>query len=288
MSKLPVPNIDLGMNKRNFILQISLIMEGMTSAFIGGLLGIKNIEGSRTLGHKGSSLSFKNKIDLLMDIGAIDGQLFNKFQVFMEIRNKFAHVMGATTYEDCLALTDKTDWILKQYPQEPTLSKEQQLQSAVVALASEVFTAAMNVMEAVKVKIERDAKAETTGMAYEAVHKAIPQLKEALNNSIEALAKKHNDCIPVSVLGKLGNTVSSSMYKLWKHNFEVIIQEEKDRTNSTAKGAEELLAEHGVKAGRVEKLKVSQKPEPKANAKQSAGKARNSGEKVKSSKKKPE
>ncbi len=46
---------------------------------------------SKTLGFKGSALSFKNKIDILFDLGFIDKVLYPKFQMFMELRNQIMH-----------------------------------------------------------------------------------------------------------------------------------------------------------------------------------------------------
>ena len=48
-------------------------------------------EDSKTLGNKSSSLSFKNKIDLLYDIEDISKDNYNNCLKFAEIRNQFIH-----------------------------------------------------------------------------------------------------------------------------------------------------------------------------------------------------
>ncbi len=46
---------------------------------------------SKTLGNKSSSLSFKNKIDLLYDIDDLTKEEYTSMLKFMEIRNQFIH-----------------------------------------------------------------------------------------------------------------------------------------------------------------------------------------------------
>ena len=45
----------------------------------------------------------------------------------MEIRNQFMHNLAADSYESCYAFKRKEKFILDNYPQETTLTKEEQL-----------------------------------------------------------------------------------------------------------------------------------------------------------------
>ena len=68
-----------GFRNRNIILASSLLIEKTTSRFIANLLGIKKPENSLTLGIKNSALSFNQKIDLLIDLGALSASDKSKF-----------------------------------------------------------------------------------------------------------------------------------------------------------------------------------------------------------------
>jgi len=55
---------------------------------------------SKTLGNKSSSLSFKNKIDLLYDLEDIEKSDYIDMIKFMEIRNQFIHNPNCNSFED--------------------------------------------------------------------------------------------------------------------------------------------------------------------------------------------
>src|SRR6266446_5696534 len=94
----------LGVEKRLDVLEAALTMEHLTSAFLTSLLGIKDWQGSKVFGNKSGCISFNQKIDLLIEIGALSKDLRTKYQTFMEIRNQFMHNINAESYEKCLSL----------------------------------------------------------------------------------------------------------------------------------------------------------------------------------------
>ena len=75
----PLPPYELDFENRNIILETSLVLEKTITALISELLGIKNPEDSITLGNKSSSLSFNQKVDLLIDLGALGKEDKKKF-----------------------------------------------------------------------------------------------------------------------------------------------------------------------------------------------------------------
>ena len=129
-----------GFRNRNIILGTSLIIEKATSRFIANLLGIKNPENSLTLGSKNSSLSFNQKIDLLIDLGALNVSDKSKFRLFMELRNKFMHVLEADSFVNCFKLLDaKEAFLFKLYPQYKDKVDEKNLKAASMKLADDVL-----------------------------------------------------------------------------------------------------------------------------------------------------
>lgn len=82
------------------VLYASLTMEKLVGSILGQLLNIDN-ENSKTLGHKGTSLTFKNKVDLITDIKAMEREDAKKFEYLAEIRNQFLHNLDVDTFERC-------------------------------------------------------------------------------------------------------------------------------------------------------------------------------------------
>ena len=165
---------DVGMEIRKEILLYSLIVESFTSIFLSLILGMDNYKESRTLGNKGSNLSLSNKIDLLIDIGALEGETRSKFQVFMEIRNQFAHNLESSSYEKCFEfISHNINFLRKRYPQSEADSNEDQLKKATIALATDVINFTFGLVEKVKDKIRKDVELDMYKKTQEVLIKYI-------------------------------------------------------------------------------------------------------------------
>jgi DNA-binding MltR family transcriptional regulator len=81
---------DYNIELRSYILNLALSVEDLSTLIVKSLLR-KVKSNSKTLDNKSSSLSFKNKIDILYDLGDITNDAYNQFVKFMEIRNQFIH-----------------------------------------------------------------------------------------------------------------------------------------------------------------------------------------------------
>ena len=71
----PLPPFNLCFECRNVILETSLLIEKTTSLFLAFLIGIPKANESLALENKNSAFLFKQKIDLLVDIGVNAGRL---------------------------------------------------------------------------------------------------------------------------------------------------------------------------------------------------------------------
>jgi hypothetical protein len=138
---------NIGMPYRNEVLAASLFIEKMTSAFLSVLLGIKDLKNSRLLGNKSGCLSFNQKIDLLIEMGALSNKDRNKFQAFMEVRNQFMHNISANNYESCYSFTNGTDkFVLKTYPQDKSKAREEALRNATGQLIDDIGKITVNII----------------------------------------------------------------------------------------------------------------------------------------------
>jgi hypothetical protein len=122
-------------------LYASLSLEHVTSMVLGELLDI-DTETSKTLGSKSSSLSFKNKIDLISDIRAMDSDDAKKMLCFAEIRNQFLHNLKVDTYSACFKnLEGKANYLKKTYnlTEQEGQTEEQLLKNCFDALSADLI-----------------------------------------------------------------------------------------------------------------------------------------------------
>jgi hypothetical protein len=127
------------MDNRLEYLGRSLLVEALLSSFLSGLIGISDHKNSKSFGNKSSALSFKAKVNLLLDMKVFDKSDDWKLEKFMEIRNQFVHNLDAVSYEVCTNLIQGAQSkLLKEYPQEQTLSIEEQLRNSSLELANNV------------------------------------------------------------------------------------------------------------------------------------------------------
>ena len=88
-------------------------------AGISGILGfILNIDvaSSKSLGYLNSALSFNAKVNLLTDLKFVPKEIARQFQIFAEVRNKFAHVQFVDTYTKCFEIVkDQKKYLLETF-----------------------------------------------------------------------------------------------------------------------------------------------------------------------------
>ncbi len=87
---------------RPFVIEESVLFEYNLSLIICKLLDI-DISKSKSFGNSSSSLSFANKVNLLLDINVIDKNDKLKFEKLSEIRNQFAHNKDASDFTKCFS-----------------------------------------------------------------------------------------------------------------------------------------------------------------------------------------
>ena len=91
-------------NLRLCIIENSIYIEELISRTIGTILRIE-WEESKSFGFGSSSMSFNQKVQIIQDIKGIDKEIIKKFTCLLNIRNKFAHVLSISTFEELFSLT---------------------------------------------------------------------------------------------------------------------------------------------------------------------------------------
>jgi hypothetical protein len=97
--------MDKGLNieLRKDILEFALTLETNVSRLLVSYLNIDN-ENLKTLGHKNTSLSFKNKIDLLSDLDVLTKEEHSNLLLLMEFRNQFLHNIDSNSFLTAIQL----------------------------------------------------------------------------------------------------------------------------------------------------------------------------------------
>jgi hypothetical protein len=202
----------MNLDTRIEILKTSLLIERFLSHFLGGLLNIKDVRKSISLGNKNTALSFNQKINLLIDIGALNSETKAKFQIFMELRNQFMHNIEAKTYTSCLSFMDgKESYLLKKYPQNITYTKETQLRKAVSNLSTEVLELSIGIMDRLKEKWGKDAEASTNKLLADSLKASVVEAGDLLNESIDQQIQAGKNISPKQ-LEKLGTQMTKFIF----------------------------------------------------------------------------
>lgn len=188
--KLHLKNIK-GAKIRIDILNKALTIEAFTSLFLAEILGIHDPEKSNSFGMSGSALSFDAKINLLIDVGALNKEERNKFRIFMEIRNKFIHNININTYENCFATIEGRDkYIMSLYKPVQTISREDHLQMGVHNLFIDVMEKTLAVAEKI---IEKETKERLLKINTDLVLEVGKQYSTVMSELVEYLDFKGNN-----------------------------------------------------------------------------------------------
>lgn len=85
------------------VIEKAVGFEELISQLLSLLLEIEK-DKSISFGNKNIALSFNAKINLLVDLKFIPKEITSDFQLFAEIRNKFAHLLYVDTFVKCFEL----------------------------------------------------------------------------------------------------------------------------------------------------------------------------------------
>jgi|GEM_PF-1782836 len=218
---------DLGLKTRMSVLSSALFIEELIARFLGGMLGINDTSGTISLGNKNTSLSFNQKVNLLIDIGAIEKDNRKKFQLFMEIRNQFMHNMAAKSYEACFSFLDgSATFLLKSYPQKATLSNEKQLEQAVLDLAVEITKLSMNITKQITEKHKIIVEHETNKMMLDALLESVNKVTAQVNGTFESMIKNKKK-ISAKALAGFGTNISKLIQLNTQKKFNQKVKEAK-------------------------------------------------------------
>lgn len=171
---------------RVFILKISLKIEHSVSEYLAQLLEVKEPKVSFSFSNKSSALSFNQKINLLIDIGALTNDKKNVLITFMEIRNQFMHNVFAVNFVECIKQVEgKKSYLLKRYPQDTSLLEEKQIEGAIYKLCFEAFEIVNSVVSVINSKVIDTAMNNVTSLLAMALITTNISVREEFNKMVD-------------------------------------------------------------------------------------------------------
>lgn len=186
--------------ERAFIIDAALKIEKNLSIILSNVLVINDIDQSKTLGNKSSSLSFNTKADVLLDSEYISAENRKKFQLFMEIRNQFAHNKYCDSYLKCIELVKECEKNLNKYYPLDILDKKSKLQQQIENLTKDLNAIVHDCHKKYIENLEHFVKSEYQSQAFE-------ELKNSLIYNITRLENLINFSISPEDLKQLKETL---------------------------------------------------------------------------------
>jgi DNA-binding MltR family transcriptional regulator len=103
MKKTDKKKYSLNLDLRKSILGMALVLEEDIKILLLVVLETNNIK-RKAISKKGSSLSFRDRINLLFDLEIIDNDDYGDISLLMDFRNKFMHDIGCNSFETAVSL----------------------------------------------------------------------------------------------------------------------------------------------------------------------------------------
>ena len=171
------------------IIECSVFIEERTSEVIGRLLDI-DWKKSETLGYGSSNIGFDNKIKLIQDLKGVNKLIRQKFQCFMAIRNKFAHISEIDSFKNYFdnikSSKDRRKELIKWFPdlKWETEDIESVFKFAYLCLTLELNRELFNIE---KNHVYQKGKQEGTIMAYKKFMEETESKLQELDNGNEIM-----------------------------------------------------------------------------------------------------
>ena len=120
MKEVDKKEYSLNLDLRKSILGMALVLEEDVKILLLVVLETNNVK-RKAITKKGSSLSFRDRINLLFDLEIIDDGEYKEMSLLMDFRNKFMHDIDCDSFETAVSLFKESsqgkhgDKLLKYY-----------------------------------------------------------------------------------------------------------------------------------------------------------------------------
>lgn len=139
------------------VIEKAVGFEELISQLLSMLLEVNKNE-SISFGNKNIALSFNSKINLLIDLKFIPKEISKDFQLYAEMRNKFAHVLYVDSFVKCFEFIERRDYFLKKASND--LSKVDKEDEAIYLAAFEILCFEIGIWLRVTLKMISNKKSQ--------------------------------------------------------------------------------------------------------------------------------
>lgn len=111
---------------RGEVMEKGVAIEAGITGILGYILNIEP-EASKSLGNKNFALSLTAKVNLLTDLKFVPKEIGREFQIFAEIRNKFAHLQAVDNFTKCFEIIDGKKYLLDTFAKNLPADTEEEI-----------------------------------------------------------------------------------------------------------------------------------------------------------------
>ena len=171
------------------ILKYSLRLEKSASHSLAFIIDIENPKNSKSFGNKSTSLSFNQKLNLLLDSDSIDKKAKEKMEIFMEVRNQFMHNLDIDSFIDAFkSLDGRENRLKKLYPS--YFSEEVELEKSYDRVTEKLYLEGIKSLRLFKGvrnnKLKLISEVDVLQRLYESTPKAIDKAIKMLVDDIKS------------------------------------------------------------------------------------------------------
>lgn len=163
------------------ILKYSLRLEDIASHSLAFVFDINNPSETRSLGNKSSTLSFNQKLNLLLDSSSILKEEKDKIEIMMEVRNQFMHNFQVNSLLEVFEnLSGKINKVKKYYPE--YFSEGVDIEKALNDSMDKIFFESMQFLVSFKGIRESKISSKASETVYKSLYNSLPSaIDKALN-----------------------------------------------------------------------------------------------------------
>lgn len=171
--------------QRIFVLDNSLMIEKSLSELICLGLDISDHKESISFGYSGQSLSFNQKVNLIIDMNGCSKEYKSKFQIFMQIRNALIHNLDFDTFEDYFSNSksgkDDLKKLMKFYAKDVKVEGEDLYIALIYLLCSDIAACLVSIYKEFKTRRNNKLNLFARSNLLEISTETIKELREQLN-----------------------------------------------------------------------------------------------------------
>lgn len=212
----------IDVENRLTVLKFSLNLEMLASRVLSYLLNVEEFKNSYSLGNKSSSLSFNQKINLLIDNKSITKEEKKKLVAFASIRNQFMHNIAADTFTKAFEQIDGLEKQMRKiYPD--NFSDEEELEKSLHYCVRDLHKDGVLILTSFKGGVGEKMDTEVNAKIYKEFYSKLDDsIIESYSKFIEAIENHEFESISKSNLLEVIRLIQINIYAKADLDFDKI------------------------------------------------------------------